>query len=97
MAASAATNPMPVNDDVLTVCAVSLLAAALANVLHEGVGHALLALFTGAQSGEISTVAWSSAYDSRLVAAGGTLVNLAAGLVFWFVLRGALGVGRHRR
>jgi hypothetical protein len=89
MAASWSTNPMPVNDDIPTVCAVSLLAAALADVLHEGVGHALLALFTGAQSGEISTVAWSSAYHSRLVAAGGTLVNLAAGLVFWLGLRGA--------
>ena len=89
MAVSSSTNPMPVNDDVPTVCAVSLLAAALADVLHEGVGHAVLALFSGAQSGEISTVAWSSAYHSRLVAAGGTLVNLAAGLVFRLVLRGA--------
>jgi hypothetical protein len=88
---------MPVNDDVLTVCAVSLLAAALASVLHEGVGDAVLALFTGAQSGEISTVAWSSAYDSRLVAAGGTLVNLAAGLVFWLVLRGAKNFSRQTR
>ncbi len=79
----------PVTDDGLTVCALSLIAAALADVLHEGVGHALLALFTGAQFGVISTVAWSSAYDSRLVAAGGTLVNLAAALICWIILRAA--------
>jgi hypothetical protein len=89
MAASAPTARPPVEDDAFTVCAISMLAAALADVLHEGVGHALLALLTGAQSGVISTVAWSSIYDSRLVAAGGTLVNLAAAIIFWITLRAA--------
>jgi hypothetical protein len=82
----------PVKDDVLTVCAISALAAMLADVLHEGVGHALLALLTGARSGVLSTVAWSSQFDSRLVAAGGTLVNLAAGLLLWLALRRAANV-----
>lgn len=76
-------------DDALTLCAISVVAAALANVLHEGVGHAAVALATGTQSGVLSTVAWSSGVDSRLVAAGGTLVNLAAGLLFWWALKGA--------
>ncbi len=76
-------------DDALTLCTISVVAAALANVLHEGVGHAAVALATGTQSGVLSTVAWSSGVDSRLVAAGGTLVNLAAGLVFWWALRRA--------
>jgi len=61
----------------------------LSNILHEGVGHGLTALLTGAKSGLLTTVAWSSAFDSRLVEAGGTLANLAAGLIFWFVLRDA--------
>lgn len=84
-----AIHPVPVqpNDDVPTVCAISLLAAILSNLLHEGLGHAALALFTGTQSGVLSTVAWSSAFDSRLVAAGGTLANLAAGMAFWIALR----------
>jgi len=73
-------------DDALTVCAISLIAAMLGDTLHEGVGHGALALFTVADSGVVSTVAWSSAVDSRHVAAGGTLVNLAAALVFWIVL-----------
>jgi hypothetical protein len=77
------------NDDALTVCAISLLSAMLADVLHEGLGHGALALITGTQSGVLTTVAWSSAFDSKLVAAGGTLVNLAAGIVFWIALRSA--------
>lgn len=76
-------------DDAATICAISVLAFMLADTLHEAVGHALLALLTGAQTGVVSTVAWSSAFDSRLVAAGGTLINLAAGLFFWIALRAA--------
>lgn len=77
----------PQCDDALTIASISILAFMLADVLHEGVGHALIALLTGTPSGVLSTVAWSSAFDSRLVAAGGTLVNLAVGLILWFSLR----------
>jgi hypothetical protein len=81
--------PSLIADDVLTICAISIVAGILTNILHEGVGHGFVALLTGAQSGVLTTVAWSSAFDSRLVAAGGTLVNLAAALVFWIALRNA--------
>jgi hypothetical protein len=81
--------PATVRDDTLTVCAIGVLAAMIASVLHEGFGHAAIALLTGAQSGLLTAVAWSSEYDSRLVAAGGTLVNLAAAVLFWLVLRSA--------
>ncbi len=74
-------------DDTLSVCAIGIVAGILTNILHEGVGHGLVALLTGAQSGVLTTVAWSSAFDSRLVNAGGTLANLAAALVFWLALR----------
>ncbi len=88
--AAATTAVFPAQkDDALTVCAISLVSAAIADVLHEGLGHGVVALLTGVQSGVISTVAWSSTYDSRLVAAGGTLVNLAMGLLCWLALRGA--------
>ena len=69
-------------DDTLTLSAISVVASILTNVLHEGVGHGLTALLTGANSEVLTTVAWSSAFDSRLVEAGGTLVNLASALVF---------------
>ena len=79
----------PIADDIPAIWAISVVAGILTNVLHEGVGHGLVALLTGAKSGVLTTVAWSSAFDSRLVEAGGTLVNLAAALVFWLALRGA--------
>jgi hypothetical protein len=60
---------LPTNDDALTVTAISLLSAMLADVIHEGLGHAALALITGTQSGVLTTVAWSSPIDSKLVAA----------------------------
>jgi hypothetical protein len=89
MAAEVRPAPAQANDDLLTVCAISLLAAILGNVLHEGLGHAATALLTGTNSGVWSTVAWSSDFDSRLVAAGGTLANLAAATVLWIALRSA--------
>jgi len=90
MATLIATNqPDVLPDDALTVCAISVLAAMLASVLYEGLGHAAIALATGAKSGLLTAVAWSSEFDSRLVAAGGTLVNLAAAVLFWLALRGA--------
>ncbi|MBV9181337.1 MAG: hypothetical protein JO356_08490, partial [Acidobacteria bacterium] len=67
------------------------------NVLHEGIGHGLIALVTGTKSGVLTTVAWSSATDSRLVEAGGTLVNLGAALVFWLVLRRSQTLSVHGR
>jgi hypothetical protein len=76
-------------DDAITICAISVLAFLVGDVSHEAIGHALLALGTGTQSGVLSAVAWSSSFDSRLVAAGGTLVNLVLGLIFWLALGGA--------
>jgi len=52
-------------------------------------GHAATALLTSTKSGLLTTVAWSSEFDSRLVAAGATLVNLAASVVSWIALRNA--------
>jgi hypothetical protein len=85
---SGTLNSLGLKDDWVTVCAISALAFMLSDVLHEGLGHACIALATIAPQGVISTVAWSSAYDSKLVDAGGTLVNLAAAGVFWLLLRG---------
>jgi hypothetical protein len=83
------SEPAQSRDDVLTICAISLVAACLANVLHEGLGHGATDLLIGTKSGVLTTVAWSSDSSSRLVAAGGTLANLAAGVLFWIALRSA--------
>ncbi|MGB2670132.1 MAG: hypothetical protein WA621_11120 [Candidatus Acidiferrum sp.] len=89
LAAKVSDASVQTKDDVLTVVGISFVAQVVADVLHEGLGHAAVALITGTRTGVLSTVAWSSAVDSRLVAAGGTLANLAAGLVFWIALRRA--------
>ena len=91
MATQVSQASVQANDDVLTVCAISFLAEILGNVLHEGFGHAATALLAGAKSGVLTTVAWSSDFDSRLVAAGGTLANLGAAMVFCIALRRATG------
>lgn len=76
-------------DDMMTVSSIAVLCFMVDDVLHEGLGHACTALLTVSPSGLLTTVAWSSAYDSRLVDAAGTLVNLAAAAVFWLLLRSA--------
>jgi len=91
VATKSSSTSVQANDDTLTVCAISILAGILTNVLHEGLGHAATALVTGAKSGVLTTVAWSSDFDSRLVAAAGTLANLLAAFVFWLALRRARG------
>jgi hypothetical protein len=84
-------------DDLLTVVAISIVALMLGTMLHEGLGHGAVALLTGTTSGTLSTVAWSSEFDSRLVAAGGTIVNLIAGLLFWLALRCARNASAQTR
>lgn len=76
-------------DDVATLCAISAIAIMLSTMLHEGLGHAAVAIATLHASGTLTSLAWVSVPDSRLVLAGGTLVNLVAAGVFWLLLRAA--------
>jgi len=69
--------------DVLTVGSISLLAYMLGNVLHEGLGHGGACLLTGGKPLVISSVHFECSSDTRLVLAGGTLINLLAGAVFF--------------
>ena len=85
------TAPIPTHpprlDDIPTTCAISIIACMLSTMLHEGLGHATTAILTLHASGTLCSLAWSSVQDSRLVEAGGTLVNLATGLICWLLLR----------
>lgn len=76
-------------DSLATVCAVAILAMMISDVVHEGIGHGLTALLTVSPSGVLSTVAWNSAYNSKLVDAGGTIANLIAAAILWLLLRSA--------
>jgi hypothetical protein len=69
--------------DALTVGSIGILAYMLGNVLHEGAGHGGACLLVGAKALVLSSVHFECSLDSRLVMAGGTLMNLAAGSVFF--------------
>jgi hypothetical protein len=74
-------------DDPLTVIAIAALACILQDVAHEGLGHALTAWLSGAQTVTVSTVAMQSNFDTRWIQAGGTLVNLFLAAVLWILLQ----------
>jgi hypothetical protein len=69
--------------DALTVGSIGILAYMLGNVLHEGAGHGGACLLAGAKPLVLSSVHFECSLDSRLVMAGGTLMNLLAGAVFF--------------
>lgn len=76
----------PPRDDRLTIISLACLAYVVQDVLHEGLGHGLTAWFSGAQQITVSTVALQSDISSRLISAGGTLVNLIFAGIFWLWL-----------
>jgi hypothetical protein len=68
-----------VPSDTLTVTAIAIIAYILATVLHEVLGHGGACLLVGGQPLVISTVHMECSADSRMVMAGGTLMNVIAG------------------
>lgn len=97
-----ATHTVPT--DTLTVIAISVLAFIVSNVLHEGLGHGGTCLLVGGKPLSLTAVyfdndpAGLSDLQSRLIAAGGPLVNLITGLVGLIALRrmtGEPGPGRY--
>jgi hypothetical protein len=70
-----------------TLIGITVVAYALADVLHEGLGHGGACLLTGGRPLALSTVHFDCSADNRLVDAGGTLVNLAAGAIAWGLAR----------
>jgi len=67
----------------------------LGNILHEGLGHGGACMLSGGHPLALSSVDFECSADTRLVMAGGTLVNLLAGALF-FVL-GRLVSRQHPR
>jgi hypothetical protein len=81
--------------DPFTVGAIAIVAYMLGNVLHEGLGHGGACLLAGAKPLVLSSVHFECSLDSRLVMAGGTLMNFLGGAVF-FVLGRLTGPGYPR-
>jgi len=74
------------NDDRLTIVSLAVLAYVVQDVLHEGLGHGVVAWLSGAKQVTMSTVALQSDISSRWISAGGTLVNLIFAGIFWLLL-----------
>ena len=72
-----------------TILALAMLASVIGSLLHEGLGHGVTAWLRGDQVTEWTSNHLDSVRPDRLVDAGGTLVNLAAGFLFYFAARAA--------
>ncbi len=84
--------------DLLTVAAISVVAYILANVVHEGLGHAGMCLLLSGCDPQTLTTAYFESDTSRVsaaglrwLAAGGTLANAGAGLIFLWLHRFSAG------
>ncbi len=78
---------MPEGHSKTTIISMAVLASAAATLLHEGVGHGVIAWLRGTIPTELTSNHLSSMRPDRWVEAGGTLVNLAAGAIFLWVSR----------
>ena len=65
--------------DLGTIIAISIVAFAIASLLHEGVGYGGVCELTGGHAQLLSTVHFECDQDSRFIAAGGTLVTSSPG------------------
>jgi hypothetical protein len=73
--------------DLLTIAAIAIVAAVVADFIHEGLGHGGMCVATGAWPLVLSTVHFECSADTRLVAMGGTLANLIFGTLAWGCVR----------
>src|SRR5947209_16205839 len=67
-----------------TIVSMAIIASAVATLLHEGVGHGVVAWLRDAGPTELTTNHLSTMKADRWVMAGGTLVNLAVGVAALF-------------
>ena len=94
----------PGSIDGLTLVAIAIVAYAIANMIHEGLGHGDTCAAVGGRLEVLSAVHAECAAEDRglvassLVTAAGTLANLLAGATAWLLLRrheGHLTSGRY--
>src|SRR5579883_956027 len=69
--------------DALTIAAIAVITYVLGSVVHEAVGHGGACLACGGKVLVISTVQMECSRDTRLVLAGGTLMNAVAGALYF--------------
>jgi hypothetical protein len=90
--------------DPWTVGAIAVVAYALSNVVHEGLGHGGACLLVGGRPEELNAIFFECSVEGlqssagRWLAAGGSLANLAVAALAWLALRalpGRRGRARH--
>jgi hypothetical protein len=81
------SRPDPLPADRLTLAAIGIVAYTVATMLHEGLGHGGACLLSGGTPLVVSTVHMECSGGTRLVLAGGTLVNFAAAALFFVLVR----------
>lgn len=64
-----------------TIMSMAIVAVGVSTLLHEGVGHGVISWLRGGVPTELTSNHLNSLYEDRWIAAGGTLVNLAAGFL----------------
>jgi len=80
---------MSIQHNKATIISMAVIASGLATLLHEGLGHGVLAWLRGDIVTEITSNHLSSLRPDRWVEAGGTLVNLGVGTLALMILRWA--------
>lgn len=83
---------MPEQHSKATIVSMAIIATGVAVLLHEGVGHGVVAWMRGDIPTQLTSNHLSSLRPDRWVDAGGTLVNLAAGTI---ALLAAQAAGSH--
>src|ERR1700738_4207424 len=80
---------MPIQHSKATIIGMAVIASGIATLLHEGVGHGVVAWLRGDIPTELTSNHLSSLRPDRWVDAGGTLGNLAAGAASLLISRSA--------
>lgn len=73
--------------DIPTVIAISVVAGVITDILHELVGHGGACLLSGQKPVLFSTVHFVCSTDSRMVSAGGTIVNFIAAALSYLAMK----------
>lgn len=72
---------MPAAHNKATTISMAIVAVGISTLLHEGVGHGVMSWLRGGVPVELTSNHLHSLHEDRWIAAGGTLVNLVAGIL----------------
>jgi hypothetical protein len=72
--------------DLLTVGGIAVVAFAIANIFHEGLGHGGACLLSGGQPLMLSSVHFDCSIENRWVAVGGTIANFVLAVICFLAM-----------